>query len=153
MSTHFKGNKKEILALSTWIKLARANNSVFNKIKPSMVKHNLTRTQFGVLESLLHLGPMSQKKIAGKLLLSGGNIVKVLDNLEKGGLVRREINKTDRRAHKIVLTDMGYKIINSLFPNHVKSIVETFSILNKDEQIELSRLCKKLGMGLKSISS
>jgi len=148
MSTHFNRNKKEMLALKTWIKLARANNSVFNKIKPSMVKHNLTRTQFGVLESLLHLGPMSQKKIAEKLLLSGGNIVKVIDNLEKCELVRRKINKTDRRAHIVELTDLGYKIINSLFPNHVKSIVETFSILNKDEQIELSRICKKLGVGL-----
>ena len=153
MSTHYKGNKEEILALTTWIKLARANNSVFNKIKPSMVKHNLTKTQFGVLETLLHLGPMSQKKIAKKLLLSGGNIVKVIDNLEKNGFVRREINKKDRRAHKVELTDLGYKIINSLFTNHVKSIVETFSILNKDEQIELSRLCKKLGMGLSTIGS
>ncbi len=153
MSTHFNGNIKEILALSTWIKLARANNSVFKNIKPSMVKHNLTRTQFLVLESLLHLGPMSQKNIAEKLLLSGGNIVKVIDNLEKDGLVRRKINKTDRRAHIVELTDLGFKIINSLIPNHVKSIVETFSILNKDDQIELSRLCKKLGMGLKSISS
>ena len=153
MSTHYKGNKHEILALTTWIKLARANNSVFNNIKPSMVKHNLTKTQFGVLETLLHLGPMSQKKIAEKLLLSGGNIVKVIDNLEIDGFVRREINKVDRRAHKVVLTDMGYQVINSLFPNHVKSIVETFSILNKDEQIELSRICKKLGMGLNPIES
>ena len=153
MGTHFNGNEQEFLALTTWIKLARANNSVFNNIKPSMVKHNLTKTQFGVLEALLHLGPMSQNKIAKKLLMSGGNIVKVIDNLEIDGLVRREINKADRRAHKIVLTDMGDQIINSLFSNHVKSIVETFSILNKDEQIELSRLCKKLGMGLNTIDS
>ena len=153
MSTHYKGNKQENLALTTWIKLARANNTVFKNIKSSMLKNNLTKTQFGVLETLLHLGSMSQKEISKKLLLSGGNIVKVIDNLEIEGLVRREVNKTDRRAHIIVLTDMGYQIINKLFPNYVKSIVETFSILNRDEQIELSRLCKKLGKGLSKISS
>ncbi len=153
MPTRYKGNKQEILALTTWIKLARANNAVFTNIKPSMIKNNLTKTQFGVLETLLHLGSMSQKEISEKLLLSSGNIVKVIDNLEKEGLVRREVNKEDRRAHEIVLTDMGYRIISSIFPNHVKSIVETFSILTKNEQIELSCLCKKLGKGLNSISS
>ena len=94
MGTHYKGNKQEILALTTWIKLARANNSVFKNIRPSMIKYDLTKTQFSVLDALFHLGPMSQKKIAKKVLLSGGNIVKVIDNLEKGGLVRRKINKT-----------------------------------------------------------
>ena len=86
-------------------------------------------------------------------MLSGGNIVKVIDNLETDGFVRREINKVDRRAHKVVLTDMGHQVISSLFPNHVKSIVETFSILDQDEQIELSRICKKLGMELIPIES
>lgn len=148
MSTHYKGNKKEILALTTWIKLARANNSVFNNIKPSMVKNNLTKTQFGVLEALQHLGPMSQRDIGKKLLLSGGNIVTVIDNLEKQELVSREKDKGDRRAYKINLTSKGTRIINLIFPNHVKSIVETFSILSSAEQIELSRLCKKLGLGL-----
>ena len=148
MGTQYKGNKKENLALSTWIKLARANNSVYKNIKPSMVKNNLSKTQFGVLEALLHLGPMSQKDISKKLLLSGANIVKVIDNLEKTALVRRELNNTDRRSYIIVLTDLGNQIISTIFPNHVKSIVETFSVLNKDEHIELSRICKKLGIGL-----
>ena len=76
----YKGTKKEILALNAWIKLARANNSVFKNIKPSMVKYNLTKTQFAALEALLHLGPMSQKDIGEKLLLTSGNIVKVIDN-------------------------------------------------------------------------
>lgn len=148
MSTHYKGTKKEILALTTWIKLARANNTVFSKIKPSMVKHNLTKSQFGVLEALMHLGPMSQRDIGNKLLMTSGNIVKVIDNLSREGLVYRKANKADRRAYKILLTELGSNIINSIFPNHVKSIVDTFSNLNTDEQIELGRLCKKLGIGL-----
>jgi len=41
-------------------------------------------------------------------------------------------------------------VIIKTFPNHVKSIVETFSILNDEEQVELSRLCKKLGLGVEN---
>lgn len=146
MGTHFKGNKEELLALTSWIKLLRASDSVFKKIKPSMVVNNLTTTQFAVLEVLLHLGPISQKTIGQKLLRSSGNVVKVIDNLERDGLVLREQNKSDRRAYLIVLTEKGKRLINTIFPNHVDSIIEAFSILSKEEQTELSRLCKKIGL-------
>lgn len=150
MGTHLKGNKEELLALNSWIKLLRASESVFKKIKPSMVQHKLSTTQFAVLEVLLHLGSLSQKVIGEKLLRSSGNIVKVIDNLERDGLVLRKPDLKDRRAYKIVLTKKGERIIKKIFPNHVKNIVETFSILNKEEQVELSRLCKKLGLELKN---
>ena len=107
MGTHFKGNKEELLALTSWIKLLRARNSIFKKIRPSMVVNNLTTTQFAVLEVLLHLGPLSQKTIGDKLLISSGNVVKVIDNLERDGLVLREPNNKDRRAYQIVLTKKG----------------------------------------------
>ena len=147
MGSQYKGNEKEVLALSTWIKLARANNSVFNKIKPSMTKNGLSTSQFAVLETLYHLGSMSQKSIGNKLLRTSGNIVKVLDNLERDGLVSRAKNIADRRAYNILLTDNGQEMIKSIFNNHVKCIVESFSSLTETEQIELSRLCKKLGLG------
>jgi len=81
-----------------------------------------------------------------KNLRSSGNVVKVIDNLERDGLVLREQNKSDRRAYLIVLTKKGKRLINAIFPNHVDSIIEAFSILSKEEQTELSRLCKKIGL-------
>lgn len=150
MGTHFKGNQEELLALNAWIRLLRANDSVFKKIRPSMVQYNLTTTQFAVLEALLHLGSMSQKVISEKLLRSSGNIVKVIDNLERDGLVLRKPDLRDRRAYKVILTKKGERIIKKIFPNHVKNIVETFSILNEEEQVKLSNLCKKLGLGVEN---
>jgi MarR family 2-MHQ and catechol resistance regulon transcriptional repressor len=152
MGTHFKGNKKEEIALESWIKLQRASNSVFRNIRPSMVQYTLSTTQFAVLEVLLHLGPLSQKVIGQKLLISSGNTVKVIDNLERDKLVSREPDPNDRRAYKVILTKEGERIIKKIFPAHVKSIVESFSILTKKEQVELSRLCKKLGIGLENYS-
>ena len=130
MGTHYKGKDKELFALNTWIKLARASDSVFKAIKPSMTMNGLTHSQFAVLESLWHLGSMSQSELGVKLLRTSGNIVKVIDNLEREQLVKRGIDKQDRRIHKIQLTQKGRYIIKSIFSNHVKVIVETFSILN-----------------------
>lgn len=148
MGTHYKGNHEAVLALNTWIKLARSNKSVFRNIKPSMVKYNLTTTQFAVLESLLHLGSMSQNQLSDKILRSSGNIVKVIDNLERDGLVIREVSTKDRRAKIVSLTAKGKSIINKIFPDHLKSIIKTLSVLSEREQLELGRLCKKLGLGL-----
>ena len=52
--------------------------------------HNLTISQFGVLEALYHLGPLSQRQLADKILRSSGNLTMVIDNLERDGLVRRD---------------------------------------------------------------
>jgi len=145
MGTHYKGNKEEELALDTWIKLARASNTVFNKIKPSMTEYGLSTSQFSVLETLLHLGSMPQNAISKKLLFTSGNIVKVVDNLEESGLVKRTADKSDRRVHIIKLTKKGKRVIDKTFGYHVKNVVDTFSVLSDKEKQELARICKKLG--------
>ncbi len=145
MGTHYKGKRKEVLALDTWIKLARAKNSIMSRIIPSVTKFGITFSQFAVLEALLHLGPLSQALLCKKLLLSSGNIVKVVDNLERDGLVTRNNDPRDRRVYLVTLTEKGSQIINNIFPDHVQSILENFSVLTEKEQQDLSKLCKKLG--------
>ena len=98
-----------------------------------------------MLEALLHLGPLSQALLCKKLLLSSGNIVKVVDNLERDGLVTRNNDPRDRRVYLVTLTEKGSQIINNIFPDHVQSILENFSVLTEKEQQDLSKLCKKLG--------
>src|SRR5512146_3234858 len=98
MPTHFKGNPEQILALDTYIKFTRAANSLDSRLARTEALKNITASQFGVLEALLHLGPMSQSEIGGKLLKSGGNITLVIDNLEKCGLVLRKTGLKDRRV-------------------------------------------------------
>ena len=103
--------------------------------------------QFGVLETLYHLGPQHQCDLARKHLQSGGNITMIVDNLERSALVRRERLAEDRRYVRVHLTDAGRARIASIFPTHVRSVVEQLSVLTTPEQEELSRLCRKLGLG------
>ena len=146
MPTHYRGDPRTALALDTFIKLTRAANALEARLARRGTMQDLTTSQFGVLETLYHLGPLCQGVISAKLLRSTGNITLVLDNLEKQGLVERKRETSDRRQVTISLTPRGEALIRSIFPRQAAAIADECSALTPEEQLELGRLCKKLGM-------
>lgn len=147
MPTKYAGTKSETRALNAYIKLVRAAESVTARLINHVADQTgLTVTQFGVLEGLLHLGPMCQKDIAAKQLKSGGNITLVIDNLEKQRLVRRERSQEDRRLVIVSLTAKGEKLIADYFPHHARAIEHEMGALTAAEQDRLAALAKKLGL-------
>ena len=147
MNARFAGTAEDTQALDTFVKLLRATGSVKARIDAHQTAGDLSDSQFGVLEMLLHLGPLNQTAIGAKLLISKSNVVAVIDKLEKRGLVRRQRSTKDRRCVFVGLTDQGRELIQALFPVHVAAIVEEMSFLTNAEQEELGRLCRKLGLG------
>lgn len=145
MGTHFKGSKKEVAALDTFIKLTRSSETLTSKLKLSLDDFGLSEGQFLALDALYHLGSLSQKDLGSKLLKSGGNITMIVDNLEKNGFVRRTRRKDDRRFFMIELTSKGKKKIEETLPAQVELITKMSSALSKHEQKGLQALCKKLG--------
>jgi MarR family 2-MHQ and catechol resistance regulon transcriptional repressor len=145
----YKGSKEETAALNAYVKLMRAAESVSARVHGHLSAAGLTISQFGVMEALYHLGPLSQSEIAKKILKSTGNITMVIDNLEKRGLVKRERDQEDRRYYSIHLTPAGKKAIASIFPPHAGRIVKEMNILSGAEQETLGKLCRKLGIGAK----
>ena len=146
MGTHYKGTDQEVKTLDAFIKLMRASDSINNRLNHHLSEHDLTLSQFGVLEALLHLGPLNQKSLAEKLLKSGGNITLVIDNLEKNGWVERQTNPDDRRSVLVHLTKEGEDMIKQFFPKHLEKIMGEFEKLSGKELEQLDRICKKLGM-------
>lgn len=146
MPTHFEGTKEQKNTLNTFIKLMRATESLNQRLCRHLSEANLTISQFGILEALLHLGPQNQKELGQKLLKSGGNITLVIDNLEKSGFVTRKKDQNDRRALIVDLTVQGKSFIEDFFPKHLEKITEEFKVLDDNEKQELGRLCKKIGM-------
>ena len=148
MPTRYKGSPDEVLALDTIIKLIRSLNSVQARLTPQLQKDfGVTESQFGVMEALLHLGPLSQGQICEKILRSGSNVTTVVDNLERDGLVTRVRDEGDRRVQIVQLTAKGRSLILEAFPAHVARVTELMSALSADEQRELGRICRKLGEG------
>lgn len=149
MKTEKKYGKSKALALDTWVKLARAFTMVSRKSEESIRTFKLTSAQFAVIEALGHLGDMTVGKLCEKMLVTGGNMTLVLDNLEKLELVQRVKNPKDRRALNITLTDKGKRLFEEIFVMHAENIEETMSVLSEEEQQQLGGLLKKLGLGIK----
>jgi MarR family 2-MHQ and catechol resistance regulon transcriptional repressor len=145
MGTRHHGTIEEINALNAFIKLQRAAESVSTRVHEALPE-GITVTQFGVLESLFHIGPLCQGELAEKLLRSGGNLTLVVDNLEKAGYVVRERDPADRRFVVVKLTDKGTKFIAELFPKVVANVSREMNRLSSTELLDLGRLCKKVGL-------
>ncbi len=148
MPTHYKGSPREIRALNTFIKMMRASECLNAKLQQALTKHDITPGQLGVLEALLHLGPMNQQELGAKLLRSKANTCTVLENLEKAGLIERERGITDRRTVTVMLSGSGRKLIQKVFPDHAARITDLLSGLTAEEQETLASLCKKLGTAI-----
>jgi MarR family 2-MHQ and catechol resistance regulon transcriptional repressor len=146
MGTHYNGPEEDKKTLNAFIKLMRASESINSRLSRHLSDANLTLSQFGTLEALLHLGPLNQRDLGRKLLKSGGNITMVIDNLQKSGMVKKETDPSDRRAVIISLTDKGRTYIEEYFPKHLDKIREEFAVLGNKEKDQLAALCKKLGV-------
>jgi MarR family 2-MHQ and catechol resistance regulon transcriptional repressor len=147
MGTRYRGTPDEIRALDAFIKLQRAADALGSRVHAHLAADDLTVSQFGVLEALLHLGPMCQRDIGLKLLRSGGNITLVVDNLEKRGLARRERSVENRKFVTVHLTDEGRRLVRRVFPRHVQAVVREMEALSPREQETFARLAKAAGIG------
>jgi len=148
MKTTKQYGRKIDRALGMWVKLARAFHTMNALADRNINTFGLTTPQFGALECLGHLGPMTIGQLCKKMLVSGGNMTVVIDNLEREGLVERIRDTADRRKILVRLTGKGGRLFEKIFIEHAECIAELTSVLTAEEQEELSRLLKKLGKNL-----
>ena len=153
MGTHHQGSAAEVRALDALIKLVRCAESVQARVTPAVREDGISPGQFGLLEALLHLGPLEPCDLGPKLLTSRPNVVLLVDQLEERGLVRRRPVEGDRRRIRIELTSAGARTARTAFAKHVGRVVEAFVPLSAAEQEQLAALCKRLGLGIRRRSS
>lgn len=139
---------EEEQALRLWISLARSYQTFAHAAGAKISEYGLTMPQFGILEALLHLGPLTLGELAEKLLVTGGNVTYVMDRLEEDGLVYRERCGEDRRVIYAKLTPEGRDVIEGAFPGHAEFILSLVEHLEPDEREAARRLLKKLGLGI-----
>ncbi|MDP6364659.1 MAG: MarR family transcriptional regulator [Nitrospinota bacterium] len=145
MGSRYRGSKSEARALSAVINLVRAGESVMGRLNGQFAGLAITQSQFSVLDAIFHLGPLSQRELGEKIFRTSGNVTMVVDNLERGGMVRRERDLGDRRRVAVRLTAKGKNTIRELLPRRVAAIRDEMAALSAAEQDELRRLCRKLG--------
>jgi MarR family 2-MHQ and catechol resistance regulon transcriptional repressor len=138
---------RTIAAVRAYVKLARASRAVNAGTEARLTALGITHTQLGVLEALLHLGPLTQRALIGKVLTSPGNMTDVIDKLEHRGFVARCRPAADRRNVEVGLTAAGSRFIETLFPAHAGDIAAAMAVLTDAEIATLDGLLRRLGRG------
>ena len=128
-----------------WLLLWKASKAVEAHAQRSVNTTGLCLSDFGVLEALLHKGPLPISALGKKVLLSSGSMTAAVDRLERSGFVERGPAATDRRSRIVHLTGEGSKLIRSIFAGHERDMERVFSRLNKEERNALANLLRKLG--------
>lgn len=134
-----------VAAVRAYVKLMRAQRGVVARLEPALAACALTLTQLGVLEAVLHLGPLPHRELGRKLLTSPANLTDVVDKLEKRGLVIRVRAEQDRRQVRVELTPAGRALIEDIFPRHAADIAHAMGGLTPTELESLGHLLRKLG--------
>jgi MarR family 2-MHQ and catechol resistance regulon transcriptional repressor len=144
--TSTTGDRKQETALKLFVVLARSYNAVSERLSESIARHDLTPTEFAILEVLYHKGPLLLGEVQRKILVTSGGITYLVDRLVDKGLVKREACAEDRRARYAVLTPAGTTLIRKIFPQHAEAIEQAVSGLTPAEQRDAVQLLRKLGL-------
>ena len=100
----------------------------------------LTEPQAGVIEALGRLGPLPLGEIGRNMLVTAGNIVGIIDRLEKIMLVERTREAGDRRVVTITLTEkgrQGYRKAVDIVVAEIEKATEKFSALELTQFLNL----------------
>jgi len=120
------------------IATARFYNALFLEITKNVQSFNLTISEFGVLEMLLHKGDQPVQKVAEKILVTSGTITAVVDKLQKKGLVLRKKCEKDQRIFYVSLTAKGQHLIAKIFPKHEKFLDELLNGISDEIKKEVT---------------
>ncbi len=108
--------------VAAWAQLAHAYHRIARLMEQALDADSLTLAQFEVLVRLHLDGAISQSVLAARLLVTKGNISGLLNRMAKANLVRRQADRADRRAHKLIMTSHGRKLFARTFPKHIELI-------------------------------
>ncbi len=128
-----------------WLLLWKASKTAEAHARRSVEATDLGLSDFGVLEALLHKGPLAVSALGKKVLLSSGSMTAAVDRLARSGLVEREPDASDRRARIVRLTEKGRTLIRKTFAGHERDMERVFARLDEKERSTLGILLRKLG--------
>ena len=135
-------DKDTLLDLKTIIVLHKAERTIRNLEAQIFKKHNLTPTQFSVLETLYSKGELRIQDLIDSMLATSGNMTVVIKNMERDGWISRSCDPNDRRSFRIQLTDQGQKKIEAVLPEHMANIRHMTDLLSQSDKEALVRILK-----------
>jgi MarR family 2-MHQ and catechol resistance regulon transcriptional repressor len=128
-----------------WLVMMKAMRALTRYAAAGIEDTGLGDSDFGVLEVLLHKGPLPVNTIGPIVDLTPGSISTAVDRLVARGLVSRVESAEDRRVRIVALTPRGKDLIVSAFRKHSGQMRRVFSELSLEELRGLEVALKKVG--------
>ena len=128
-----------------WLVMMKAMRALTRYAAAGIEETGLGLSDFGVLELLLHRGPLPVNTIGPIVDLTPGSISIAVDRLFAKGLVTRVESTEDRRVRIIALTPRGKDLIVPAFRKHAGQMKKVFSELSLEELYGLEVALKKVG--------
>jgi DNA-binding MarR family transcriptional regulator len=139
------------LAAETWESLFRAQVAVMRRLQSGPAFRDLAVNEYDVLFTLSRCpsGWLRLNELNDNVLLSQSSLSRLVDRLEKRGLVERMPAPDDGRGVLLKLTEEGAALQKEIGREHVRDIAELVGpALTAAEQRELLRLTEKLRASL-----
>jgi MarR family 2-MHQ and catechol resistance regulon transcriptional repressor len=128
-----------------WLVMMKAMRALTKYAAAGIEETGLGLSDFGVLEILLHKGPLPVNTIGPIVDLTPGSISIAVDRLFAKGLVSRVESAEDRRVRIVALTARGKALIDSAFRKHSGEMRKAFAELSPEELRGLEAALKKVG--------
>jgi DNA-binding MarR family transcriptional regulator len=133
-------------ALRLWLRMLTCTQLVEKEVRSRL------REQFGTtlprfdLMAQLERAPQGLKmnELSRRMMVTGGNVTGITDQLASEGLVDRVDVEGDRRAWRVRLTPRGRKLFHDMASEHERWIVEAFAALGEKDIATLYRLLGKV---------
>lgn len=132
--------------------LLRAHASATRQLSAQLTAdHGLTISDYEVLLRLARTPDRKMRRVdlAQQVLLTASGITRLLDGLERTGLVERGACGSDRRVVYAVLTDAGLKKVSEASASHFAQIDELLGEhLDEDELADLAAMLSRVADGV-----
>lgn len=95
------------------------------KLDEILAPAGLNLSKFNILMIIKHVGKtegIQQNEISRRLLVTASNITKLLDKLEKDGLIIRTSKEGDRRVKLIKITSDGSNLLDKIWTKYTKTV-------------------------------
>ena len=146
MDMEARGHSEHPEALRLWLRLLTCTQLIEKQVRTELrERFDTTLPRFDLM-SQLERNPdgLKMNELSRRMMVTGGNITGITDQLVTEGLVERLEVAGDRRAFRVRLTARGRKSFEDMARQHEGWIVDAFSGLSAREINALHKLLGKV---------
>jgi DNA-binding MarR family transcriptional regulator len=135
-------NDRDHLALKLWLRLLACTTRIEDQIRQRLRQDFATTLpRFDLLAQLeRHPNGLSMRELSQRLMVTGGNVTGITDQLEAEGLVQREPHPSDRRSFTVKLTPAGKRQFKRMAATHEGWIVELLAGWDAEQKSQVYEL-------------